>query len=372
MPLATPGQYARMLDAAAKRRYAYAAINVTSSETLNAALRGFQLANADGIIQISVGAGEYMSGTGANDALLGARALARYAHVVAEASPGLVALHTDHCPPAHVDDWLRPLLAESGRLVALGAGPLFHSHMFDGSALPLADNMRISAELLTACAELGVVLEVECGVVGGEEDGIVGPANGREELYTTLDDLLRVAEALGVGERGRYLLAATFGNVHGTYAPGNVVLRPEILEAGQRALATAHPGARFQYVFHGSSGSSEQELADAISFGVVKVNVDTDNQYAFTRAVAAHVLDHWQGVLKVDGGIGDKRSYDPRAWGRAAEAAMAARVREACEALGSAGRSLANTDRATRRPRRGHQPAVKADELSPPTAPART
>jgi fructose-bisphosphate aldolase class II len=238
MPLATPGQYARMLDAAAERRYAYAAVNVTSSETLNAALRGFQLADADGIIQITVGAGEYMSGTGANDALLGARALARYAHVVAEASPVLVALHTDHCPPAHVDDWLRPLLAESGRRVALGAAPLFHSHMFDGSALPLADNMRISAELLAACAELDIVLEVECGVVGAEEDGIAGPANGREELYTTPDDLLSVAEALGVGERGRYLVAATFDNVHGTYAPGNVVLRPEILEAGQRALAT--------------------------------------------------------------------------------------------------------------------------------------
>ena len=345
MPLATPGQYARMLDAAAERRYAYAAVNVTSSETLNAALRGFQLAGADGIVQITVGAGEYMSGTGANDPLLGARALAQYAHVVAEASPVLVALHTDHCPPAHVDDWLRPLLAESGRRVARGARPLFHSHMFDGSALPLAENLRISAELLAACAELDVVLEVECGVVGGEEDGIAGPANGREELYTTPDDLVSVARALGVGERGRYLVAATFGNVHGTYAPGNVVLRPEILEAGQRALATVHPGARFQYVFHGSSGSSEQELAEAISFGVVKVNVDTDNQYAFTRGVAAHVLDHWQGVLKVDGGIGDKRSYDPRTWGRAGEAAMAARVREACEALGSAGRSLTSRGR---------------------------
>src|SRR3954453_435882 len=232
MPLATPAQYARMLDAVAERRYAHAAVNVTSSETLNAALRGFQLADADGIIQITVGAGDYLSGSGANDALLGARALARYAHVVAEASPVLVALHTDHCPPAHVDDWLRPLLAESGRRVARGAAPLFHSHMFDGSTLPLAENMRISAGLLAACAELDIVLEVESGVVGGEEDGIAGPAHGREELYTTPDDLVRVAGALGVGERGRYLVAATFGNVHGTYAPGNVVLRPESLRAG--------------------------------------------------------------------------------------------------------------------------------------------
>ena len=352
MPLATPDQYAQMLDAAAEQRYAYAAVNVTSSETLNAALRGFQLADADGIIQITVGAGEYMSGAGANDALLGARAFARYAHVVAEASPVLVALHTDHCPPAHVDDWLCPLLAESGRRVALGATPLFHSHMFDGSTLPLDENLRIASALLKKCSELDIVLEVESGVVGGEEDGIAGPTNGRDELYTTTDDLLRVADALGLGERGRYLVAATFGNVHGTYAPGNVILRPKILQAGQQALAARHPAARFKYVFHGSSGSSERELADAISFGAVKVNVDTDNQYAFTRALAGHMLDHWQGVLKVDGGIGDKHSFDPRAWGRAGEAAMAERVRQACEQLGSARRSLAGSastsDRALR------------------------
>jgi fructose-bisphosphate aldolase class II len=341
MPLATPQQYATMLDAAAEGRYAYAAVNVTSSETLNAALRGFELANADGIIQITVGAAKYLSGTGASDALLGARALARYAHVVAAASPVLIALHTDHCPPAHVDDWLRPLIAESGRRVARGAPPLFHSHMFDGSTLPLRENLRIAADLLAACAELGVILEVESGVVGGEEDGIAGPGSGHDALYTSTDDLLSVAEALGVGERGRYLVAATFGNIHGTYAPGIVVLRPEILQDGQRALAAEHPGARFQYVFHGSSGSSQRELADAVSFGVVKVNVDTDNQYAFTRAVAGHVLDHWNGVLKVDGGTGDKHSFDPRAWGGAGEAAMAERVRQACEQLGSVGRSLA-------------------------------
>ena len=258
MPLATPRQYAAMLDAAARRGYAHAAVNVTSSETLNAALRGFALANADGIVQITVGAAEYLSGTGAKDALLGARALADYAHVVAEASPVLVALHTDHCPPAHVDDWLRPLLAESppaGRTRRRSSLPLAHVRRLHASA---GENLRIAAELLAVCAELDVVLEVECGVVGGEEDGIAGPGNAHGDLYTTPADLLRVADVLGVGERGRYLVAATFGNVHGTYAPGNVVLRPEILRAGQQALATAYPGARFQYVFHGSSGSSAE------------------------------------------------------------------------------------------------------------------
>jgi fructose-bisphosphate aldolase, class II len=263
------------------------------------------------------------------------------AHELAGRYAVAIALHTDHCPPEHVDGFLRPLLAASRERAARGEPPLFHSHMFDGSTLPLEENLRIAAELLAVCAELDVVLEIESGAVGGEEDGIAGPDAARAELYTTPGDLLRVADALGVGERGRYLVAATFGNVHGTYAPGNVVLRPEILRAGQQALATAYPGARFQYVFHGSSGSTAQELADAVSFGVVKVNVDTDNQYAFTRALAGHVLDHWDGVLRVDGGIGDKHSFDPRAWGRAGEAAMAERVRLACEQLGSAGRSLA-------------------------------
>src|SRR3954464_9340492 len=274
MPLATPRQYAAMLDAAADRGYAHAAVNVTSSETLNAALRGFELANADGIVQITVGAAEYLSGTGAKDALLGARALAAYAHVVAEASPVLVALHTDHCPPAHVDDWLRPLLAESGRRVERNAAPLFHSHMFDGSTLSLAENLRIAAELLAVCAELDIVLEVECGVVGGEEDGIAGPDNAHADLYTTPEDLMAVADALGTGERGRYLVAATFGNVHGVSTRGNVELRPSVLRAGQLALTERRAGARFQYVFHGGSGADPDAVREAIANGVVKVNLD--------------------------------------------------------------------------------------------------
>ena len=341
MPLATAQQYAEMLDRAAEDGYALAAVNVTSSETLNAALRGFAEAEADGIVQYTPGAAEYMSGAAVRNAVLGARGFAQFVQAIAAASPVLVALHTDHCPPTRVDDWLRPLLAESERRVAAGQAPLFHSHMFDGSTLALDDNLRIAVGLLAECSKLGVVLEVECGVVGGEEDGLAGPAANRDKLYTTPEDLLLVADVLGTGERGRYLVAATFGNVHGTYAPGNVMLRPEILRAGQDALANAHPGARFQYVFHGSSGSRQQDLDEAISFGVVKVNLDTDAQYAFTRAVAAHVLDHWQGVLKVDGGLGDKHSFDPRAWGAEAEAAMATRVCEACHQFGSAGRALA-------------------------------
>jgi fructose-bisphosphate aldolase, class II len=337
MPLATPEQYGRMLDAAARDRYALPAVNVTSSQTFNAAIRGFTDARSDGIVQVTVGAASYLGG---GDPLAGARALARFAHVVAERAPVLTGLHTDHCPPEHIDDLLEPLLQESEQRVARGARPLFHSHMFDGSSLPLVENLGIAGRILDRCAPIGVALEVECGVVGGEEDGIRGPDGPRDELYTTPADLIQVADALGVGERGRYLVAATFGNVHGVPAAGAVQLRPDILREGQDALAERSPGHRFAYVFHGSSGSSESELAAAIAYGVVKVNLDSDAQYAFTRAIAGHVLDHWSGVLKVDGGVGDKRAYDPRVWGRAAETAMADRVREACVQLGSAGRSV--------------------------------
>ena len=338
MPIATTAQYAAMLDGAASGRFAFPGVNVSSSQTLNAALRGFADAGSDGIVQVSTGGSEYLSGP-AGDMVAGARAFQAFARMVAERCPVLVALHTDHCPPDKLDGYLRPLLAESVERHRSGEEPLFHSQMFDGSSLPLEENLRIAADLLEQCAGANVVLEVECGVVGGEEDGL--RADGpRERLYTTTEDLLRVAEVLGTGERGRYLLAATFGNVHGVYQPGSVELRPEILADGQRALAAAHPGARFDYVFHGRSGSRPDEIREAVSYGVVKMNVDTDMQYAFTRAAAGHMFVHYDGVLKVDGGVGQKQAYDPRSWGREAETAMAAEVAEACRRLGSAGRSL--------------------------------
>jgi len=338
MPVATPTQYAGMLDAASAGRYALPAVNISSSQTLNAALRGLAEAGSDGIIQVSTGSGAYASGA-AGDMALGARALAEYARVVADRYPVLVGLHTDHCPPENLDGFVRPLLAEARARRARGEDPLFLSHMFDGSALPLGENLRIAAPLLAECAACQVILEVECGVVGGEEDAVHGGAG--ERLYTTPDELLQVAEALGTGERGRYLVAATFGNVHGVYPPGQVSLRPQLLREGQMALRERYgPGARFQYVFHGGSGSEPADIEAAVEYGVVKMNIDSDTQYAFTRAVADHVLRHYDGVLKVDGAPGDKRAYDPRGWGRAAEAAMAQRVGEACHALGAAGRSL--------------------------------
>jgi len=340
MPIATREQYAAMLDAAAAGGYALPAINVTSSDTLIAVVRGLADARADGIVQATVGGASYLGGDAAG-AAAGARTLAAMAPELAAPHPTLVALHTDHCPPGHVPDFLEPLIAASERRVAAGGEPLFASHMFDGSTLPLEENLARSAELLGRLAAIGVVLELEVGVVGGEEDGVGSADTPAEHLYTTPEDLRRVAETLGTGDRGRYLLAATFGNVHGHYAPGSVKLRPEILAEGQVAVGTVDPAARFDYVFHGSSGSTPAELAAAIEHGVVKVNLDTDAQYAFSRAVADHMFREYDGVLHVDGGIGRKSAYDPRTWGRAAREAMAARVAQAAEELGAAGRTIA-------------------------------
>jgi fructose-bisphosphate aldolase, class II len=337
--LPSPDEYGAMLDGAAAGRYAFPAINVTSSQTLNAAMRGFAEAGSDGMVQVTVGGARYLSGA-VKDGLSGARAFAALGRELAERYPVAIALHTDHCPPADADSFLWPLLADSAGRVERRERPLFHSHMFDGSTLGLAENMHVSAALLDRCRELGIVLEVECGVVGGEEDGVGGEGTSSDRLYTTPEELLQVAGALGTGERGRYLLAATFGNVHGVYAPGQVKLRPEILADGQEALDRSYPGARFQYVFHGSSGSAPEELRAAVDNGVVKVNLDTEAQYAFTRAAAGHMIANREGVLADEPALGDKRAYDPRAWGAKAESAMAKRVAQACEQLGSAGRSI--------------------------------
>ena len=343
MPIATPERYAEMLDAAKSKSFAYPAINVSSSQTLNAALQGFAEAGSDGIIQISTGGAEYLSGPTVKNMVTGSAAFAAYAAEVAKNYPVNVALHTDHCPKDKLDGFVRPLIALSAERVKRGENPLFQSHMWDGSAVPMDENLVIAEELLAACAAANIILEIEIGVVGGEEDGVVGAID--EKLYTTPDDALATARALGVGEKGRYMTALTFGNVHGVYKPGNVKLRPEILKAAQEAVATElglGAGAKpFDLVFHGGSGSTEQEISDAVDFGVIKMNVDTDTQYAFSRPVAAHMFANYDGVLKVDGEVGNKKQYDPRAWGKAAEAGMAARIVEACENLRSAGTSRA-------------------------------
>ena len=342
MPIATPEVYAQMLDAAKDKSFAYPAINVSSSQTLNAALKGFADAGSDGIIQISTGGADYLSGPSVKNMVTGSVAFAAYAAEVAKNYPVNIALHTDHCPKDKLDGFVRPLIDISAERVARGEAPLFQSHMWDGSAVPLEENLQIAQELLEKCAAAHIILEVEIGVVGGEEDGVVGAID--DKLYSTPEDALATVRALGTGEKGRYMTALTFGNVHGVYKPGNVKLRPEILKAAQEAVVSElglESGARpFDLVFHGGSGSTAEEIGAAVDYGVVKMNVDTDTQYAFTRPVAGHMFAHYDGVLKVDGEVGNKKAYDPRAWGKAAEAGMAARVVEACENLRSNGQTI--------------------------------
>jgi len=339
MPIATPEIYAAMLDAAKEGSFAYPAINISSSQTLNAALQGFTEAGSDGIVQVSTGGAEYLSGPTIKNMVTGAVALADYAHEVAKNYPINVALHTDHCPKDKLDGYVRPLLAISTERVKAGGQPLFQSHMWDGSAVPLEENLSIAEELLRQAAAANVILEIEVGVVGGEEDGVSAEIN--EKLYTTAADGLRTVEVLGTGEKGRYIAALTFGNVHGVYKPGAVKLRPEVLKDIQDEVGAKIGKERpFDLVFHGGSGSTLEEIRSAVDYGVIKMNIDTDTQYAFTRPAAGHMFTNYDGVLKVDGDVGSKKAYDPRAWGKVAESGMAKRVVEACEDLRSAGTSL--------------------------------
>ena len=339
MPIATPEVYAAMLDAAKEGSFAYPAINVSSSQTLNAALQGFTEAGSDGIIQVSTGGAEYASGPTIKNMVAGLLALAAYAHEVAKNYPINIALHTDHCPKDKLDGFVRPMLAMSTERVKAGGLPIFQSHMWDGSAVPLEENLSIASELLELTAAANVILEIEVGVVGGEEDGVAAEIN--EKLYTTPGDGLRTVEVLGTGEKGRYITALTFGNVHGVYKPGAVKLRPEVLKDIQEEVGNKIGKERpFDLVFHGGSGSSLEEIRAAVDYGVIKMNIDTDTQYAFTRPTAGHMFANYDGVLKVDGEVGSKKAYDPRAWGKLAEAGMAKRVVEACEDLRSAGTSL--------------------------------
>ncbi|MDY5784586.1 class II fructose-bisphosphate aldolase [Corynebacterium sp.] len=342
MPIATPEVYNAMLDRAKQGGFAFPAINCTSSETINAAIKGFAEAESDGIIQFSIGGAEFASGQAVKNKVVGASALAAFAHEVAKHYDINIALHTDHCQKEVLDSYVRPLIAISQERVDNGELPLFQSHMWDGSAVPIDENLEIAQELLQKARNANIILEVEIGVVGGEEDGVEAKAGAN--LYTTREDFEKTIDALGTGENGRYLLAATFGNVHGVYKPGNVKLRPEVLAMGQEAAVAKlglEDGAKpFDFVFHGGSGSEKEKIEESLRYGVIKMNVDTDTQYAFTRPVAAHMFENYDGVLKVDGEVGNKKAYDPRSYMKKAEQSMAERVIEACQDLHSVGTSV--------------------------------
>ena len=339
MPIASPEAYAEMLDRAKAGKFAYPAINCTSSQTVVAAMRGFAEAESDGIVQVSWGGAEFASGQTVKDMVAGATALAEFAHSIAKHYDINIALHTDHCPKDKLPGFMEPLLKISQERVARGWEPLFQSHMWDGSAVPLTENLEISQRMLAESVKARTIFEIEIGVVGGEEDGI--EATHDAKLFSSIDDGLATAEALGLGERGRYLVAATFGNVHGVYKPGNVVLTPSILKDIQETVGAKYGKDKpFDLVFHGGSGSLLSEIRESLDYGVVKMNIDTDTQYAFTRPVADHMLKNYDGVLKIDGDVGNKKLYDPRSYGKAAETGMAARVTRGCEDLRSSGTKM--------------------------------
>jgi fructose-bisphosphate aldolase class II len=339
MPVATPKEYAAMLDAAQNGGYAYPAINVTSITTINGALKAFSEAGSDGIIQVSTGGGGFASGTAIADDAFGAIVLAEATHLLAERYNVLVALHTDHCHPEKVDGFLKPLLEASRKRIAEGKGPLFNSHMFDGSVVELDENLTISKGLLKECAELDIILEIEAGCVGGEEDGHDTSGLPAEKLYTTTEDMVQVYETLnGIG---RFMFAATFGNVHGAYKPGSVKLQPTILRDGQNAVIEKYgKEAEMDLVFHGGSGSDLSDIRETLDYGVVKMNIDTDTQYAFTRPIVTHICENIEGVLKIDGEVGNKKVYDPRGYLKKAEQSLCERLKECCDDLLSTGNSI--------------------------------
>jgi len=341
MPVATPDQYAEMLTRAKEGGFAFPAFNVSSSQTINAVLQGLAEAGSDGIIQVTTGGADYFAGHTVKARATGAIAMAQYVRQVAKSYGVTVAVHTDHCPKDALDSFLLPILAASEDQVKAGGEPIFNSHMWDGSAVPLDENIEVASELLPRTHAIGAILEIEVGVVGGEEDGVKHEGSN-EALYTTVGDVTKAVEALGLGEKGKYISALTFGNVHGVYKPGNVKLRPELLGEIQAGIAEKFgTGAKpLDLVFHGGSGSTAEEISTAVANGVIKMNIDTDTQYAFTRSIAGYMFENYSGVLKVDGEVGNKKQYDPRAWGKVAETAMAARVVEATQQLGSHGKSI--------------------------------
>ncbi|MCK5128720.1 MAG: class II fructose-bisphosphate aldolase [Clostridiales bacterium] len=339
MPIVNYKKYCEMLDNAQENNYAFPAINVSSLESANAALTGFAKAKSDGIIQVSIGGAEHASGY--RDMVFGAISLANHIHLMADKYNVNIALHTDHCRIDKLDSFIKPLIAETEKRRANGEANLFNSHMFDGSDLQLDENLKISIEMLHICAKNEIILEVEAGVFGGEEDGINNENVPSEKLYTTPKDMLKVYEALKDIPNSRYMFAATFGNVHGVYKPGNVKLKPKILKYGQEELCNKYGNeARFDLVFHGGSGSSKEEILETLQYGVVKMNIDTDTQYAFTRPIADYMFKNYDGVLKVDGEVGIKKIYDPRAYLKIGAKGITDRVIAACKDLNSAGRTI--------------------------------
>ncbi|TLP46933.1 MULTISPECIES: class II fructose-bisphosphate aldolase [Cohaesibacter] len=350
----TGDEYLQLLEACKEGGYALPAVNVTGTNSLNAVLEAAAKAKSDIIVQMSNGGAQFYAGQGAPDAMrarvLGSVSIAQHVHLLAEEYGICVVLHTDHCNRKLLP-WVDGLLDHGEKHFAATGRPLYTSHMIDLSEESLEDNVGTCADYLKRMAPMGMSLEIELGVTGGEEDGIgkeleEGDAEN-PNLYTQPEDVLYAYDELS--KIGHFTVAASFGNVHGVYAPGNVKLRPEILKHSQALVSKERGGGEkpLSLVFHGGSGSSKEQIAEAVSYGVFKMNLDTDIQFAYAEAVAAKVDEKpiaFKHQVDPEDATPYKKYYDPRKWLRAGELGMVARVEEAMQDLGSAGRSVASLD----------------------------
>lgn len=350
----TGKDYLTLLEACKAGRYALPAINVAGTNSVNAVLEAAAANRSDVIIQCSNGGARFYAGEGMADAerarVLGAASMARHVHMMAKEYGVCVILHTDHADRKHLP-WIEGLIALSEQEVAAGRPPLFSSHMIDLSAEPLEANLAECERLLPRMAKLGISLEIELGVTGGEEDGIgedLEDDADNAHLYTQPEDVLVAWERLS--PLGHITVAASFGNVHGVYKPGNVQLRPDILLHAQECVAQATglptgQGERpLSLVFHGGSGSTREDITAAVSYGVFKMNIDTDVQFAFAEAIGGFVSEHpkaFRFQIDPESGAPYKKFYDPRKWLRVGEKGIVHRLRDSFAVLGSAGQSIA-------------------------------
>ena len=346
----TGTDYIALVEACKSGGYALPAVNVVNTQSINAVLEAASKANSDIIIQLSGGGAQFYAGKGIKDGekakVLGAISAAEHVHRVAEAYGVCVVLHTDHANRALIP-WVDALIdAGEERFKATGK-PLFSSHMLDLSEESLEDNLAECERLLKRLAPIGMSLEIELGVTGGEEDGVGKDLDDvdNDKLYTQPDEVLTAYRRLA--PLGHFSVAAAFGNVHGVYKPGNVKLRPEILKASQEAVSAAektgndHP---LHFVFHGGSGSEKAKITEAVGYGVFKMNIDTDTQFAFSEQVGKYVEENPKAFkYQIDPETDEpyKKKYDPRAWLRKGEEGIVDRLLIACDDLGSTGKSLA-------------------------------
>ena len=347
----TGEEYLQLLAACKEGGYALPAVNIVGTNSINAVLETAAKAKSDVVVQMSNGGARFYAGEGAPDAhrarVLGATSAAQHVHLLAAEYGVCVVMHTDHANKKLVP-WVEGLLEKSEQHFAKTGKPLFSSHMLDLSAEPLDENLEICARILKRMAPLGMSLEIELGVTGGEEDGIgheIGEGDvGNPNLYTQPEDVLKAYDTLS--PLGHFTVAASFGNVHGVYAPGNVKLRPVILKNSQALISKTHDlGEKpLSLVFHGGSGTPTNLIREAVGYGVFKMNIDTDLQFAFAHAIAAQVDANpraFKYQVDPDNQKPYKSTYDPRKWLRAGELGIIARLEEAIADLGSAGKTLA-------------------------------